>query len=207
MSFVILISESLTFSKKFGAKISDMGYICLSVEEAERQNIDLKESLLVIDIESSLISFGELTSLMEEFSSSVLVLSPVPAFEEGYPMLRIGVRGYANKHIGSVHLQSVLQVLFSGGTWYDPGFMNDLIRRVDVGGTSSASKKDLVGVLSEREYEIARYVAQGLSNHQIAEMIDITERTVKAHLLSSYKKLGINDRVSFALWVKEAYHA
>ncbi|MDP3290952.1 MAG: response regulator transcription factor [Sulfuricurvum sp.] len=201
---IILVSESESFVKTLGIKLSEIGYSWLSFDEMKSDEHIHGSFIVILDIQSFQMTFHELGEFLKEYPYPVLVMSAIPTFEEGYPLLRMGVRGYANRHIGSVHLQSALSVLESGGSWFDPGFMNDLIRHIDYRGTPSESGQESFEILSEREREIARYIAQGLSNHQIAEVLEITERTVKAHLLSCYKKLGLNDRVSLALWVKEA---
>lgn len=203
---VILVSESALFMKTFGAKLSDLGYSWISFEQLESPEKGKGDRIVVVDIQSFPMTFRDLGEFLKEYPFPMLVLTPVPTFLEGYPLLRMGVKGYANLHLGSVNLENALSVLESGGSWFDPGFMNDLIRRIDYKGASQGTDGDLEK-LSEREQEIGRYVAQGLSNHQIAETIEITERTVKAHLLSCYKKLGLNDRVSLALWFKKRDHA
>lgn len=203
---VILVSESALFTKTFGAKLSDLGYSWISFEQLESPEKGKGDRIVVVDIQSFPMTFRDLGEFLKEYPFPMLVLTPVPTFLEGYPLLRMGVKGYANLHLGSVNLENALSVLESGGSWFDPGFMNDLIRRIDYKGASQGTDGDLEK-LSEREQEIGRYVAQGLSNHQIAETIEITERTVKAHLLSCYKKLGLNDRVSLALWFKKRDHA
>ena len=58
--------------------------------------------------------------------------------------------------------------------------------------------------LTKREYEIALLVGRGESNKQIARQLDITERTVKAHLTEIFRKLAISDRIKLALLVKES---
>ena len=204
MHRIILVSESEPFIKSFGTKLSDVGYSWLNFDEMKSNEQKQGSFIVILDIQSFQMTFHELGEFLKEYPYPVLVLSAIPTFEEGYPLLRTGVRGYANRHIGSVNLVSALSVLESGGSWFDPGFMNDLIRHIDYRGASTDSGKESLEILSEREREIARYIAQGLSNYQIADVLEITERTVKAHLLSCYKKLGLNDRVSLALWVKEA---
>jgi DNA-binding NarL/FixJ family response regulator len=57
------------------------------------------------------------------------------------------------------------------------------------------------GKLTPREAEIARFVATGLSNKQIARKASISEATVKIHLHSAYKKLGIANRSTLAVMV------
>ena len=61
---------------------------------------------------------------------------------------------------------------------------------------------DLLANLTRREYEIATLVGNGESNKQIARRLDITERTVKAHLTEVFRKLDVADRLKLALIVK-----
>jgi DNA-binding NarL/FixJ family response regulator len=58
----------------------------------------------------------------------------------------------------------------------------------------------LVRLLTERERQVLSLLAAGLSNRQIADQLGIAEGTVKAHLTSTYKVIGVNDRIQAALW-------
>jgi DNA-binding NarL/FixJ family response regulator len=57
--------------------------------------------------------------------------------------------------------------------------------------------------LSEREHEVLALVARGLSNHDIATRLGISEKTVKAHLTSVFRRLGVDDRTQAAAWARE----
>ena len=57
--------------------------------------------------------------------------------------------------------------------------------------------------LTPREYEILRYIIAGMLNKQIAYALSISERTVKAHLTSIFKKLNVPDRLHLAIFLKE----
>ena len=59
----------------------------------------------------------------------------------------------------------------------------------------------LEGLLTRREADIARLVAAGLSNKQIARKASISEATVKIHLHNAYKKLGIGNRSMLAVMI------
>ena len=59
-------------------------------------------------------------------------------------------------------------------------------------------------ILTPREIEIARLIGQGASNKRIARQLAITERTVKAHLTTIFRKTGVDDRVTLALLVSRA---
>jgi DNA-binding NarL/FixJ family response regulator len=58
-------------------------------------------------------------------------------------------------------------------------------------------------VLSDREREVLRLVASGLPNKLVARRLGITEKTVKAHLTSIYRQIGVFDRINAALWARE----
>jgi DNA-binding NarL/FixJ family response regulator len=56
--------------------------------------------------------------------------------------------------------------------------------------------------LTEREREVLSLVAEGLPNKQIARRLEITEKTVKAHLTSVFRAIGVNDRMQAGLWAR-----
>jgi DNA-binding NarL/FixJ family response regulator len=75
-----------------------------------------------------------------------------------------------------------------------------LLARTDLpsgGGPASASAQPK---LTPREVEVLRLVRAGLANKQIARKLDISERTVKAHLTSAFQRIGVVDRTQAALW-------
>jgi DNA-binding NarL/FixJ family response regulator len=57
--------------------------------------------------------------------------------------------------------------------------------------------------LSEREREVLELVATGLSNQKIAARLGISEKTVKAHLTSVFRQLGVEDRTQAAVWARQ----
>ncbi|WP_267715802.1 LuxR C-terminal-related transcriptional regulator [Streptomyces sp. CoH17] len=73
-----------------------------------------------------------------------------------------------------------------------------------VRGRSREDARERLSVLTERERETARAVADGLGNPQIAERLRITVATVKAHTGSLFAKLGVENRVQIALLVRDA---
>lgn len=58
-----------------------------------------------------------------------------------------------------------------------------------------------IDLLTKREKEVLAYVADGLSNKEIATSLNITERTVKNHLFSIYRKMDVSDRTQAAIYV------
>jgi RNA polymerase sigma factor (sigma-70 family) len=62
----------------------------------------------------------------------------------------------------------------------------------------------LLASLTERERGVAEAVASGLSNKEVARRLGITERTVKAHLSSAFRKLGVRDRMQLVVRLRMA---
>jgi len=62
---------------------------------------------------------------------------------------------------------------------------------------------ELLQELSPRELEVANMVSTGENNKEIAKQLTISERTVKAHLTSTFKKINVSDRLHLALFMKE----
>ena len=58
-------------------------------------------------------------------------------------------------------------------------------------------------VLSDRETEVLRLASKGMANKQIARSLGIAERTVKVHLGNVFRRIGVSDRTSAALWARD----
>ena len=78
-------------------------------------------------------------------------------------------------------------------------FMDSAGGLVSHGSTRTAGLWD---TLTKREIEVAKSVADGCSNREIAERLNISERTVKARLTSIFQKLDVRDRVQLALLMR-----
>lgn len=141
-------------------------------------------------------------------ASRLFVLSDRPDDEEGLAYLRAGAAGYANSYIAPKRLCEAVNALATGKVWVGQTLMQRLIlasqqnREGDAEqGADARQRPEPLAMLSRREYQIARLVAEGLSNGEIAVRLGITERTVKAHLSSIYTKTGARGRLNLALLV------
>jgi DNA-binding NarL/FixJ family response regulator len=109
--------------------------------------------------------------------------------------LAAGAAGYLLKHAGPDELLGAIRAAARGDAPLDPKAARVLLesRRRPRPGQD----------LSSREAEVLRLVATGLANKQIARRLDISERTVKAHLTKVFQALGVTDRTQAALWARE----
>ncbi len=145
--------------------------------------------------------------LQAQPGARIVLLSGAPDPQEGLQALNLGVRGYSHAYAVPALLQEVATVVDHGGLWVGP----DLLHRL-VGSTQSALDKRAApaaaptpaavspwNLLSAREAQVACAVRAGRSNKEVADLMFISERTVKAHLGAVFEKLGVRDRLQLVL--------
>lgn len=140
--------------------------------------------------------------LQKAETCKLFLLSDRPKDEEGLRFLQLGGMGYANTYIAPARLRTAVQVIASGSVWVGQSLMQKLIERTaksEGDDRQQPTEHVVFKDLSRREYQIAALVAEGLGNPAIAEQLDITERTVKAHLGHIYAKTNIKGRLNLAL--------
>ena len=131
----------------------------------------------------------------------VVVLTMIETAGQARQVMEAGANGYLHYLAAASVLEQVAQVVFAGGIWLGANLMRQLVQAT----TRSLAVKPANGVpvdlsqLTSRELAVARRVAAGQSNKEVARELDITERTVKAHLGSAFEKLKVRDRLHLAL--------
>lgn len=138
----------------------------------------------------------------------VMVFADVPDDNEGLRLLRAGVVGYSNTYMATELLRRAVGIVRAGEVWVGRKLIQRLItqltRETVLAEPIDEAEDERMVQLTEREREIAALVGGGASNKRIAARLDITERTVKAHLSSIFRKTGTRDRLQLALLVNES---
>lgn len=134
-----------------------------------------------------------------------VVLSDQPNDEEALAAFAAGARGYCNTHAASQVLVQIAAVVMQGGLWIGESLMQRLVgatSRVQMGSIGDVVADAAWAItLTDREKEVARTLARGASNKEIARTLNITERTVKAHVGAILEKLEVRDRLQLSLIV------
>lgn len=159
---------------------------------------DIDENSILF-ISDTLLKNGSEEKLLNLFRHRVMVLSMVPDFNAAQNFLAMGAMGYGNAMMHESHLYSAFQALEEGKVWLHPDFIALMISQIqdqDVGKKKSLS---LLDDLSKREREVALMLSDGATHQSIADTLDITVRTVKAHASSIYQKLDVKDRLALSL--------
>ena len=132
----------------------------------------------------------------------VLVLTTFDLDEFVYDALRAGASGFLLKDAPEERLTTAIRVVADGGSLFAPSVTRRLIE--EFARRPELPRTDLVYALTERESEVLRLVARGLSNAEIATTLFVTENTVKTHVARILMKLGLRDRVQAVVLAYES---
>ena len=135
----------------------------------------------------------------------VIMLTTFNDNETIFEALRAGAVGYLLKDVGSAQLAESIRRTARGDSILDPSVAAKVVAEFSRVSSlvPATSSEVLPEPLSEREVELLRLIASGLSNKEIGETLFITEGTVKNHITHILGKLGARDRTQAALRAKE----
>lgn len=126
----------------------------------------------------------------------VIVLTIHNEGEYLYSAYEKGANGYVLKDSGSDVLKRAIRVVYQDEQYIEPILMPKLRERIE--DKKNPEKKE--DRLSKREFEILKLVALGMYNKEIADRLSISEKTVKNHMSSIFRKIKVSDRTQAAVY-------
>ena len=108
----------------------------------------------------------------------------------------LGASGYLLKHCTRDELVNAIKIAAAG----ESTFTRDGLRRVSGAMATPRLTADVEAALTQREGEVLRQVAKGLTNKQIAETLHVSYETIKEHVQHIFRKIGVDDRTQAAVW-------
>jgi len=122
-----------------------------------------------------------------------------------YALFKAGVHGFCSHDISAALLNKAVQLVLEGEYWIQRKLITRVISEIAKDMDSIVTRPDspddsLISSLTPRELQVARMVHLGGNNKMIARELDISERTVKAHLSAIFRKLDIENRLHLALF-------
>lgn len=129
-------------------------------------------------------------------SVKVLILTVHNEVEYLLKAIELGVDGYILKDSGSKELKQAIDRVVSGESYIQP----DLIPSLNAKLIRRDADREKVDSLTKREIEVLKQVASGMFNKEIANHLDISERTVKNHISNIFKKIEVSDRTQAAVF-------
>ena len=137
--------------------------------------------------------------------TKVVLLSSSPNEREGIRVLKAGARGYCNKDVDPQVLRKIVDRIHDGEIWAErkliPRLLEEYASHPEERPEGLPKADGRLDLLTPREREIAFLIGAGASNKEIASRLRVGEGTVKAHLTSTFRKLGFSDRLQLGLFL------
>ncbi|MCJ7661477.1 MAG: response regulator transcription factor [Anaerolineales bacterium] len=171
--------------------------------EAVNQAADSQPDVILMDILMPELNGIEATRkiILTSPHVGVIMLTMFEDDESVFSAMRAGARGYILKGAGQDDVLRAIRAVDRGEALFGPSIAT---RLMDFFKTPETEPPQAFPELTERENEILALIAQGASNHEIAEQLNISLKTVRNHVSNIYNKMQVTDRVQAVLRAREA---
>ncbi len=168
---------------------------CGTGREAIQRAQELRPDVILMDIALPDILGIEATRAIKKIlpTTFVLALTMHESEEYFFEMLNAGASGYLPKKAAPTELVSAIRVVSAGGVYLYPSLAKSLVQDYIKRSEGETGKEDY-GNLTEREREVARLIAEGLTNQETAERLGISAKTVERHRANILAKLNLHSR-------------
>lgn len=180
-----------------------------SLDLLREKIINIRPQILLLDYHMPQLDgeHGIAKLAMLNTQTKIIVSIPVLPDEVEWGLYKAGVKGCCGSNLKLEQIKRAIEVVQDGELWIRRTLthfmLHELVVVTEDKNRIEQAIQDLLTNLTRREYEIAMLIGKGESNKRIARQLDITERTVKAHLTEIFRKLDVSDRLKLALIVKD----
>lgn len=163
--------------------------------EAVELTKKLKPEIIIMDVSMPRLNGIEATKQIKALypNIAILVLTGYDDDEYVFALLEAGAAGYLLKESSGEELIDAIRQVMTGEPVLHPKIMKKVLNRLR-SPVEDQPGQSLVDVLSDREMEVLRLAAKGMSNMEIADSLTLSVRTVQTHLRSIFNKLGVGSR-------------
>ena len=165
-------------------------------EEAVERARELSPDVVLMDLDMPRLDGIEATRrIVEELpETTVLVLTSFSDRPRILGAIEAGAAGYLLKDASSEEVTDGIRTAARGESPLDPRAARTVL--------DARAEPDPLAAFSARELEVLTLLAEGLPNKLIARRLEISEKTVKAHLTRIFREIGVSDRTQAALWAE-----
>ena len=169
-------------------------------EETVKKALEYNPDVILLDINMPSMNGIEVLRRLKDLGtmSKIIMLTIHQDREYLFETMKIGADGYVLKDSDADSLIKAIRDVNMGKTYIQPSIASMLVEGLEE--KDSNKELDKIRQLTKREYEVLSLIAEGLSNKDIADKLFISEKTVKNHVSSIFKKLDVNDRIQAAIF-------
>jgi DNA-binding NarL/FixJ family response regulator len=169
-------------------------------DQAVRAADRLRPDVILMDLEMPGTGGIEATRqiTVQHPETRIVVLTSHAAEEDVFPALKAGALGYLLKHSAPEEVLQAIRQAHRGETVLHPSIARMVLQELN--RPAQAKQPKTTEPLSERELEVLRLLARGMSNQEIADTLVVGEATVRSHVSSILRKLQLASRTQAALY-------
>jgi len=163
---------------------------------------DLKPDVILLDVSLPDMTGIEVTRQLQQIPDAGRVLILTVHEDESLlqEAIRAGAAGYIIKRAVESELIDAIRAVWRGDLYVHPAMTRALLKEI---APAPVTHQDLVEAPTPREIDVLRFIAQGYTNRQTAEALNISVRTVESHRANLMDKLGLRSRVELVRYAKE----
>jgi two-component system response regulator NreC len=167
-----------------------------------RLSSELHPDVVLMDVSMSSLNGIEATRQLKDVSPQTRVLALTVHEDEGVlrEMIRAGAFGYIIKRAAESDLIQAIRVISQGHMYVHPELTSALLKDISPHTASRQTDRD---ALTPREIDVLLMLARGYTNRQIAQELNLSQRTIEGHRSSLVGKLGFSSRVELMNYVEE----
>ena len=199
---IIFFSANMEIVKEWRVKHDiEHSITCYDLVSLKNVLAELSDYILIADYDSVA---GDINKMITSNSvpKNMIILEREPEIATGKMLIAHNVKAYGNARMLTVHFIQMLQTILDDKIWTYPELTAALSKISKDEPLKEESESLLNNRLTAKEIEVVKLILGGYTNDAIASALEITTRTVKAHVGSIFSKLHVNDRVSLVLLLK-----
>ena len=213
MNDILFISDNQNLVEKWNDVLTPQ-YAVKTMGRIRENSCHFRNGTLALVIINSLLIEEDISSLnrIKECNARILVVGNHWPEENQLDALIAGASGYCESDVPPALLLKTVEGVINGDIWIQRHLISKVLDSLIQTNAATKDKsesdlnrKNLLNGLSKREFDVAKMISLGKSNKIIAATLFISERTVKAHLTSIFRKLEIPDRLHLAVLLKEPH--
>ncbi len=172
-------------------------------EEAVAKTEEFAPDVVLMDVRMPKMNGIEAARKIREVAptTKVLMLTVSDEEEDLYEAIKAGANGYLLKEISVEEVAEAIRDVVDGQSRISPSMASKLLNEFNTLAKRADEKRQIPGpTLTNRELEVLKLVAKGMSNREVAEELYISENTVKNHVRNILEKLHLHSRMEAVLY-------